>query len=166
MPPSGVAAFGNTPQRNSDYRCRKREIDEEDPAPGGMLNEPAAEHRTDRGGDRRETRPPADRVAAAVLVEGRADDCKAAGHAPRSSHTLNGPPSAQPSNGRSEYPASRFCSTRNFDMHRPDYGLVARRSHGGYGCTLVWIRLERWLKDTDAESTLGTTLSHRSLTSR
>src|SRR5436190_11915009 len=76
MPPSGVAGFGNAPQRNGDYRCRKREIDEKDPAPGSVLNEPAAQHRTNRGGDRRETRPCADRLAAALLVEGRADDCE------------------------------------------------------------------------------------------
>src|SRR5438105_14082834 len=55
LSPSGVAAFGNAPQRNGDYRCRKREIDEKDPAPGSVLNEPAAQHRTKRGGDRRET---------------------------------------------------------------------------------------------------------------
>src|SRR5207245_3545724 len=91
MPPSGVAAFGNTPKRNSDYRCRKREIDEEDPAPGSVLNEPAAQHRANRGGDRRETRPCADRLAAALLVEGRADDCEATGYEKRSSDNLNAP---------------------------------------------------------------------------
>src|SRR5207249_11620805 len=91
MTPSGVAAFGNAPQRNGDYRCRKREIDEEDPAPVDMLNDPAAQHRTNRGGDRRETRPSADRLAAALLVEGRADDCNATCHEQRSSHILNAP---------------------------------------------------------------------------
>src|SRR5438876_3650952 len=91
MPRRDVAAFGNMPKRNGDYRCRKREIDEKDPAPGGVLNEPAAQHRTNRGGDRRETRPRADRLAAALLVEGRADDCEATGYEQRSSDTLNAP---------------------------------------------------------------------------
>src|SRR3989475_12647706 len=91
MPPSGVAAFGNTPKRNSDYRCRKREIDEEDPAPGSVLNEPAAQHRAKRGGDRRETRPCADGLAAALLAHGRADDCEATADAQRSSATFNAP---------------------------------------------------------------------------
>src|SRR5689334_16347945 len=91
MPRSGVAAFGNAPKRNGDYRRRKWEIDEKDPAPRSMLNEPTAQHRTDRGGDGSETRPRADRLAAAFLVEGRADDCEAAGHKQRCSYTLNAP---------------------------------------------------------------------------
>src|SRR5215471_21670674 len=50
-------------------------------------------------------------------------------------------------NGRGEYPESRFCSTRNSKIGRPDYGFVARRSHGRSGCTLERIRL---LKMPDA----------------
>src|SRR5437016_12120938 len=137
MPHSGVSAYGNAPQRKGDYRCRKREIDEKDPAPGSVLNEPAAQHRTNRGGDRRETRPCADRLAAALLVEGRADDCKAAGHEQRSSHTLNAPRAYQLLNVRSNSTThGSHCEhgNPNYEHHAAPKQIAERTTDQNQGC--------------------------------
>src|SRR3977135_826754 len=40
---------------------------------------------------------------------------------------------ARTENGRSQYPWSRLCATRNRDIPGSDCGFVARRSHAGYG---------------------------------
>src|SRR5258708_3490898 len=79
------------PQRNGDHRRREWNIDEEGPAPGGMLNQPAAENRSDCCCDCREARPSADRFTAGLLVETCADDGQAARHEKCSSHTLDTP---------------------------------------------------------------------------
>src|ERR1700729_1685050 len=89
MPGSGVTAFGNVPKRNCDHGGRKRNVYEEYPAPGGMLNQPAAENRAHCCCDCRETRPDTDRLAADFLVERCADNRQAAGHEKGSSYTLD-----------------------------------------------------------------------------
>src|SRR5205085_8738659 len=86
---NGAAALRNPPKRDDDHGCGERKINEECPAPGGVLDQPSAENRPNRGCDGGKTRPGADRLAASFLVEGRTDDCEAAGDEQRSAHTLN-----------------------------------------------------------------------------
>ncbi len=77
---TGAAAFCNAPNRNGYHSRGQREIDEEDPSPGGMLNQPAAQQRSSRCGDRGKARPGSNRPAAILLVEGCADNGKTPGH--------------------------------------------------------------------------------------
>ena len=51
------------PRRDQDRRHRDRQVDQEDPAPRGVVDERAADERAGRGGDRRQARPGADRPA-------------------------------------------------------------------------------------------------------
>src|SRR5262249_17411421 len=75
-----VTAIRNVQQANYTHRGRKRQIYEEDPVPGNILDQPSTEYRTNRGGDRREPRPRSYRLAARLLVERGADDRQAARH--------------------------------------------------------------------------------------
>src|SRR2546425_6089922 len=201
-------------QRDCDHCGREWNIDEECPAPGGMLNQPAAENRSHCCCDRSEAGPGTDRLAASFFVERCANDREAAGHEKSSSYTLDTscdhellnvrgktasdrsprensyanqehrPAAKQVAEGaanenqssqeqpvrldhplhaddscvetclecgesniddgavdeshagtedrRGKYPESRFFSTRNSGTYRPDYGFVARWSHGCY----------------------------------
>src|ERR1035438_4778350 len=89
MAAGGGAAFGNMPQRNNDDDDGEGEIDEEDPSPGSMLDEPAAENGPEGGGDGGETGPCADGLAAAGLIEGGTDNGEAAGDEERGADSLN-----------------------------------------------------------------------------
>ena len=89
MASSGAATFGNMPKRNGYRGRRQRKIDEEYPAPGGVLDQPAAQNGPNRGSDRREPGPRADRLTSAFLVEGCTDNRQAAGHKECGADTLN-----------------------------------------------------------------------------
>ena len=67
---------------------RERHVEEEHRAPAHVLDQPAADDRADRGGDRAESRPRADRAPALGVVERRADDREAARHEERRADAL------------------------------------------------------------------------------
>ena len=73
-------AFGDECERDEDDGGGEREIDEEDPAPGNMLDEPSADDGAGSGGDGGESGPGADGASAGLFVEIGADDGEAAGH--------------------------------------------------------------------------------------
>src|SRR5579859_7029334 len=54
-----------------------------------MLNQPAAENGSNRGGDRGKTRPCADRLAPVLIVERCTDNGEASRYKQGSSHSLN-----------------------------------------------------------------------------
>jgi hypothetical protein len=88
---SGAPALGNLPKRNSYRRRCQREVDKKYPAPGSMLDQPAAENGPYRSCDRREAGPRADGLTAASLVKGCTDNRQAPGHEQRGPHALNAP---------------------------------------------------------------------------
>src|ERR1700732_5396514 len=89
MSGSSVTTFGNVPQRNCNHGGRQRNVYEECPAPGCMLNQPAAQNRPQRRGDRSEARPGTDRLCAGFFVERCADNRQTAGPEKGSSYTLD-----------------------------------------------------------------------------
>ena len=74
-----TAAFGNMHDGDEDDGRCERKVDEEYPAPGGMLNQPSAEHGAERRGDGGEAGPGSDGAAALRFGERRADNGEAAG---------------------------------------------------------------------------------------
>src|SRR6516164_9949758 len=91
MPGTGVTAFGNAPKRNCDHCGREWNVDEECPAPGGMLNKLAAKNRSNGCCDGGEPRPSPDRLPAGLRVEACTDDRQAAGHEKSGSDALDTP---------------------------------------------------------------------------
>ena len=71
---------------DDDYSERK--IDEEDRAPGKLLDQPATEDRSDSGGDCTKARPGADSASAIFLAKGAANDGETAGHEQRGAESL------------------------------------------------------------------------------
>ena len=63
------------PERQHQHGGSQGDIDEKDSTPGEVIDQPAAEDRTDRGRDRAEARPGADRLPALFLAEGGAELC-------------------------------------------------------------------------------------------
>src|SRR4051812_36133337 len=57
-------ALGHVANGQRDYDERQRKIDEENSAPGDVIDQPAAEHGADRRGDGAEAGPGANRPAA------------------------------------------------------------------------------------------------------
>jgi len=83
----GPAILRNSPNRDSNHGCRQREINEKYPAPGSMLSQPP------RTGPIAvviavKTRPDSNRLTAAFVVEGLADNREAARDQKVSAHTL------------------------------------------------------------------------------
>src|SRR5206468_7701080 len=60
----GVAALRHAGEGDGDDRGGDGEVQEEDPAPAAMVDEPAADDRPERRGERRRPRPGADRPPA------------------------------------------------------------------------------------------------------
>ncbi len=63
----GAVTLGNAPQGNEDHGGGQWEIDEEDPAPGSVLDEPAPKHRTEGSGNGGKAGPSSDSAAAIFL---------------------------------------------------------------------------------------------------
>src|SRR5262249_14125850 len=87
----GVTALDDVAHREQDRGERDQRIDEEDPAPRRMVDDEAAQHRTDRGEDGREAGPGPDRFAALGLVERCPDDRQRTRGQEGGSDTLGGP---------------------------------------------------------------------------
>ena len=66
-----------------------RDVDVEDPVPGDVLGDHAAEQRPDRERHRRDAGPDADRRAALACREGGADDRERRGHHQRRADALH-----------------------------------------------------------------------------
>ena len=78
----------DAPDRDREDDEGKREIDEEDPAPRQVLNEPSSKHGTERSRNRGEPGPRPDGSTALCLWKRRADERQAARHEQRGAHTL------------------------------------------------------------------------------
>ncbi len=85
-----VAALVDETQRQRERDQGEGKVQKEHRAPADVFDQPAAADRTDRGRDRAEARPRADRAASFGLVEGGADDRQAAGHEEGGAHALHG----------------------------------------------------------------------------
>src|SRR5262249_27059597 len=86
-----VAALDDVTHREQDGGERDQWIDEEDPTPRRMVDDEAAQNRTDRGKDGREAGPGPDRFAALGLVERCSDDRQRTRSQEGGSDTLGGP---------------------------------------------------------------------------
>ena len=73
-----VSALGDPGIEDPHHDDRRRHVDEEDPAPGDRVDQPAAQHRAERHGQRRGCRPDAEGAATLLLAEGGADHRQAA----------------------------------------------------------------------------------------
>lgn len=74
----GGAGLRHAPERDREHDKRERKIDEEDPAPGEVLDEPAAKDGAHCGRDRRERRPRANGATSFGTGKRRADQGEAA----------------------------------------------------------------------------------------
>ena len=116
-------AFRDFPQSQQQDRQPQRNIDEEHPSPRTVLDEPSAQHGTDRRGDRREARPRPDRAAALLLGKISADQSQAAGDKQRPADSLEAP-------GNNQLPdVGRAVRTRPRQRRRARHRQ--RRSCGG-----------------------------------
>jgi hypothetical protein len=86
----GIAALRNMSQRNPDRRQRDERIDEEDPAPAGVIDDEPAHERADGRRDRGEAGPGPDRLATLSFAERCPDDRQRAGDQQGGSGALNG----------------------------------------------------------------------------
>ena len=80
----------DAPDRDREDDEGKREIDEEDPAPRQVLNEPSPKHRTECGGHRGEPGPRPYRSTSLCLRKRRTDERQTARHEQRGAHALHG----------------------------------------------------------------------------
>ena len=91
LPARGGFPFRDLSQSYQKHRQPHWKIDEEHPSPRTVLGEPAPQHSADSGGDRGETRPRSNGVAALALSEVRADQGQAAGDQQRAAYSLQAP---------------------------------------------------------------------------
>ncbi len=87
----GVAALGHMGPSHRHHGDAERQVEQEDPAPRGGVDEPAAEERTDGGGDTAEAGPRADRPAALAGFERGLEDRQAARREQRRADSLDDP---------------------------------------------------------------------------
>ena len=85
----GVAAFRYVAQRQHQGCNGERNIDEERGAPRPVIDQPTAEHRTERHGDGRCGGPRSDGLAALALLERCADDRQTPRHQQRAANALD-----------------------------------------------------------------------------
>ena len=97
-----VATFRHTPQRDEYHDDCKREVDKEDPAPGKVFDQPAAEHRTDCGGDCGKGGPGSDGAASLSRVKRGADEGQTAGDKQGCADALQAAGEDERGHGRSE----------------------------------------------------------------
>src|SRR6478672_2146048 len=83
-------AFRNMAKRDTDNNNRHRNIDEEDGAPGNVIDQPAAKDRPDRSGNGTKSRPSANCAAAIFLRKRAAYNGEAARNQERGSESLHG----------------------------------------------------------------------------
>src|SRR4029077_13384663 len=83
-----AGTFRNAPVANDDDDDGERKIDEEDRAPGNLLDQPATEDRSDSGSDCAKARPGADSASAIFLAKGAANDGETAWYEQRSAKSL------------------------------------------------------------------------------
>ena len=112
-----VAGLGDGALRDDDGDDRERQVDQEDPAPAGVLHQEAAQERTDGGGDAAETGPGADRLGAVVADERPLDHRQAAGREQGSAHALEDAGRDQHLGGRRDAAQER-CER---EPDRPDH---------------------------------------------
>ncbi len=86
-----IARLADPARRQHDDQRRDRDVEEEDPAPGGVRGDPAARHRPDRRRDGAPGRPGADGGAALFGGKTGADERQASRHEERRARALNGP---------------------------------------------------------------------------
>src|SRR5262249_56944414 len=86
----GIAALDDRARRDQDGRQGDHWVDQEDEAPGRMVDDEAADERARRGGYGGEAGPGADRAAALGLVERGADDRERARDQERSADAPHG----------------------------------------------------------------------------
>src|SRR5262249_34323699 len=96
----GIAALDDRARRDQDGRQGDHWVDQEDEAPGRMVDDEAADERARRGGYGGEAGPGADRAAALGLVERGADDRGRARDPERSAGAPPGPGGEQPGGAR------------------------------------------------------------------
>src|SRR5437016_7245270 len=84
-----AGTFRDAPIANDDDDDGERKIDEEDRAPGNLLDQPATEDRSDSSSDCAKARPGADSVSAIFLAKGAADDGETTGHHQRGAESLH-----------------------------------------------------------------------------
>ena len=84
-----VPTFRNAIERNEQDNRRQWQVDEKDRAPGDLLDQPTADHGTDRRGDGGESGPSANRAPAIFIGKRRTDDGEAAGNQQCATDTLN-----------------------------------------------------------------------------
>ena len=84
----GVAGLGHPALRDHDGQRGERQVDQEDPAPGGVLHQGTAHERPDRRGDAAEPRPGADGAGPALGLERALDHGQAAGRQHRGADAL------------------------------------------------------------------------------
>jgi len=72
-------ALAHESQRQHEHHDGERDVQKKHRAPADVFDQPAASHGADRGGDRAESRPGADRATAFGIIEGGADDREAPG---------------------------------------------------------------------------------------
>jgi hypothetical protein len=85
-----ITAFRHVAERDPDRRQRDERIDEEDPAPRGVIHDPSAEQRAERRRHCRKSRPGADRLAALAFIERRTDDRERTRDQQRRARALDG----------------------------------------------------------------------------
>src|SRR5207244_6071302 len=95
----------------------ERKIDEEDRAPGNLLDQPATEDRSNCGSDRAKARPGADSASAIFLAKGAADDGETTGHEQRGAESLDSASHNQRADSRGETAPRR---SRAEDDHADD----------------------------------------------
>ena len=98
--------------------ARDRQVDEEDRAPADRVDQPAAERRADRAGDRARRRPGADRPARAPRPRRRCRGCQAVGHQHRRADALHRARGEQQPAGRRQRAGSE-ASANSSDARRP-----------------------------------------------
>ena len=87
----GVVGLGHVAQRDGQHGGDERQVEQEDPTPRRRAGDPAAEERTDGGGDPTEPGPGADGPGPVGGVEGRGQQRQAARGQQRSAHALHEP---------------------------------------------------------------------------
>ncbi len=109
-----IGGLGDGRQGQDHRPRRQRQVDEEDRPPADMVHQPAAHHRTDRGGHRAEPRPGPDGAAALGLGERSAKDRQAGRREQRRARPLQRPGDHQQRGVRSEA-AGRRCQGEQAD---------------------------------------------------
>src|ERR1700686_3430356 len=86
-----IVAFIHETERQADDDHSQRYVEKERCSPAHVLDEPTADHRTERRGNRAEPGPSSNRPPALSVVERRADDRETSRHQEPRADSLQGP---------------------------------------------------------------------------